>query len=339
MAVYKVPQDVEADDKLLGPFTFRQFIYLIITALLIGAAFLLAQIFIGFVLIPLPLVLVFGALALPIKKDQPMEAYFAAMISFYLKPNKRLWRADGVTSVIEITAPKVVDEPTTKDISEAEANRRLSYLANVMDSEGWSVKGVDNRTSLKEDVYAESLEVKDMLDHDSEASSSISQKMGESEAKRMTEVKSKMQSTEATVATGAVENTATEEKAADAADAVEQTAEASEIEADAGLGLDSIPDKEEGSVESGVYYHPDEKIAEQMNIEKELPSMDTVGPVPINASVNEQPTDIIDEAENEGRAANLAQYGNVSVATIAKIANEEAKAEKNKDGEIIIKLR
>ena len=27
MAVYKVPQDVEADDKLIGPFSFRQFIY------------------------------------------------------------------------------------------------------------------------------------------------------------------------------------------------------------------------------------------------------------------------------------------------------------------------
>lgn len=33
MASYKVPQDVEADDKLIGPFSFRQFIYLGIAAL------------------------------------------------------------------------------------------------------------------------------------------------------------------------------------------------------------------------------------------------------------------------------------------------------------------
>ncbi len=33
MAVYKVPQDVEAEDKLLGPFSMRQFIYLIIAAM------------------------------------------------------------------------------------------------------------------------------------------------------------------------------------------------------------------------------------------------------------------------------------------------------------------
>ena len=30
MAQYKVPQDVEADDKLIGPFSFRQFVYLLI---------------------------------------------------------------------------------------------------------------------------------------------------------------------------------------------------------------------------------------------------------------------------------------------------------------------
>ena len=47
MAVYKVAQDVEADDKLLGPFTFRQFIYLIIVALAIALAWGLAQLFVA----------------------------------------------------------------------------------------------------------------------------------------------------------------------------------------------------------------------------------------------------------------------------------------------------
>ena len=45
MAQYKVPQDVEADDKLLGPFNFRQFIYLLIVAALIALAWALGQLF------------------------------------------------------------------------------------------------------------------------------------------------------------------------------------------------------------------------------------------------------------------------------------------------------
>ena len=44
MAIYKVPQDVEAEDKLLGPFTFRQFIYLLIVAAMGFLAFVLWQI-------------------------------------------------------------------------------------------------------------------------------------------------------------------------------------------------------------------------------------------------------------------------------------------------------
>ena len=91
MAEYKVPQDVEADDKLLGPFTFRQLIYLFITGGLIALAFFLFQIFPLLAVIPLPFIFFFSILALPLKKDQPMETYLAAIVSFRLKPNKRLW--------------------------------------------------------------------------------------------------------------------------------------------------------------------------------------------------------------------------------------------------------
>ena len=45
MAQYKVPQDVEAEDKLLGPFTFRQFVYLMIIGGLIGLGILFWQFF------------------------------------------------------------------------------------------------------------------------------------------------------------------------------------------------------------------------------------------------------------------------------------------------------
>ncbi len=45
MATYKVPQDVEAEDKLLGPFTFRQFIYLMVIFGCVLLAIALFQIF------------------------------------------------------------------------------------------------------------------------------------------------------------------------------------------------------------------------------------------------------------------------------------------------------
>ena len=91
MAQYKVPQDVEADDKLIGPFSFRQFVYLLIAAGLIALAVAFFQIFPLLAIIPVPFILLLAALALPLKKDQPMETYLAAVVSFYLKPNRRIW--------------------------------------------------------------------------------------------------------------------------------------------------------------------------------------------------------------------------------------------------------
>ena len=41
MAVYRVPQDVEAEDKLLGPFSFKQFVFLIIAVGFFGIAWAL----------------------------------------------------------------------------------------------------------------------------------------------------------------------------------------------------------------------------------------------------------------------------------------------------------
>ena len=169
MAEYKVAQDVEAEDKLLGPFSFRQFIYLIIVAIAGALAWGLAQIFVGLAIIPLPIILFFGALALPLRKDQPMEVYLAAIVSFHLKPRKRLWSPDGIESLVEITAPKVVEVQRTKDLSQTEAERRLSYLADIADTGGWAIRHVAQPTtnsSMTTDQYFEAQQTEDVLGDD-----------------------------------------------------------------------------------------------------------------------------------------------------------------------------
>ena len=163
MAQYKVPQDVEADDKLLGPFSFRQFVYLLIAAGLIALAVGLFQLFPLLALIPLPPVFLFLVLALPLKKDQPMETYLAAMVSFYIKPHTRVWTPGQRESTIFITAPKNVEDIRTRDITGEEATHRLSFLANLVDSEGYAIKGATN-SSMREDLVAEANAQSDMFD-------------------------------------------------------------------------------------------------------------------------------------------------------------------------------
>jgi hypothetical protein cdiviTM7_00587 len=164
MATYKVPQDVEAEDKLLGPFTFRQFIYLLISAAGIAIIFGLFQIFPLLAIIPIPFTFFFLILALPIKKDQPMEVYLASIASFYLKPNTRRWTPGQKETTIKITAPKIVEKPRARNITEEEASTRLSFLSNLVDSEGYAIRGNSN---FNEDFIAENNNIVDILDHDS----------------------------------------------------------------------------------------------------------------------------------------------------------------------------
>ena len=162
MANYKVPQDVEADDKLLGPFSFRQFIYLMVVFGMVVLAVTLFQIFPLLAAIPIPIALFFVILALPIKKDQPMETYLAAVLSFYLKPHKRLWMPGQSDSTILITAPKVVEEVRTRNITEEEAGHRLSFLAAIVDSEGYAIKNASS--PMRDEFYAEAYNATDMFD-------------------------------------------------------------------------------------------------------------------------------------------------------------------------------
>lgn len=183
--MYKVPQDVEAEDKLLGPFSFRQFIFLIIAVVSLGAAYILARILLPLGLIPVPIALFFGALALPLRKDQPMEVYLAAVISFMLKPKKRLWQPDGIEYLVEVTAPKTEETTRRNSYDQEEVQRRLSYLANLVDSHGWSIRGVNDPDSpMQADLYNEAQAAFDPLDETGATAQNITNLINQSDARR-----------------------------------------------------------------------------------------------------------------------------------------------------------
>ena len=187
MSRYKVAQDVEAEDKILGPFSFRQFIYLLVAAAGIALAWGLSQVFLPLAVIPVPIILLFGALALPLRKDQPMEVYLAAVISFYTKPRRRMWQPDGISSLIEITVPEKVEIERTKNLSQDEAERRLAYLSQLADSHGWSIRHTrvpDAQGSMISDVYFEAQQTSDMFDDNSSEARAMTRRIEQSNQAR-----------------------------------------------------------------------------------------------------------------------------------------------------------
>lgn len=143
MATYKVLQDIESEDKLLGTLTLRQFIYAAIVALSLFIMFKLTAVS-WFLIIPfIPHTLLLSVLAAPIGKDQSPEIWLLARIRFMLKPQLRIWDQSGLKQLVTITVPKKVEQHLTNGLSQIEVKSRLEALANTIDSRGWAVKNVN----------------------------------------------------------------------------------------------------------------------------------------------------------------------------------------------------
>lgn len=325
MAVYKVPQDVEADDKLIGPFSFRQFIYMIITIISIALAWGLAQLFIGLAIIPLPLIIFFGALALPLRKDQPMEIYLAAVVSFYLKPRKRLWQPDGIQSLVEITVPKVVEVQRMKNLSQTEAEQRLSYLANIVDTGGWAVRGVGVATpdsAMKNDVFYAAQQTEDVLDTSSEVAHSFETMISQADAKRRQQAVQRMQQP-------------TPPPVAPATDPYTNLTQPTPP-------LSSpVPQPQVTSSDPHLVYNPYPTSMHQSVLSPLGTSPPVSAPLPpepaSNPSTNSLPT--TSETIVSPDIINLANNSDLSIETIAHEANRIHQKEKMPEDEVVISLR
>lgn len=149
MATYKVLQDIEAEDKLLGPLTLKQFIFAIV---FLGIGFVEFKLitFTGLsvvrwpiVIALLPVFIVFGFLAAPISRDQPNDVWLLARLRYLVKPHVRIWNQDGLSDLVTINAPKRIEHFFTNGLNQGEVQSRLSALANTLDSRGWATKNVD----------------------------------------------------------------------------------------------------------------------------------------------------------------------------------------------------
>ncbi len=152
MAVYKVIQDVEAEDKLLGPLTLKGFIYAGIAGtcafIIFRLVFIASPLKYLFILMFLLPMILFGVLASPLGREQPTEVWLLSRIRFMFKPRSRLWDQSGLQELVTITAPKKIERQLTKDLTPTEVQSRLKTLANTLDTRGWAVKNVDANLNI-----------------------------------------------------------------------------------------------------------------------------------------------------------------------------------------------
>lgn len=133
MGQYKVPQDVEAEDKLIGPLSLRQFIYIIIALAWGGLMWRI----LGFNLIIMFIAIVpvsgfFILLGVGRRQEQSFENYFVALVRFTFIPRIRLWDKDLAQDMIVKDEPKKQEVITHKNVTKGS----LQQLALIMDTHG-----------------------------------------------------------------------------------------------------------------------------------------------------------------------------------------------------------
>ena len=131
MKQYQVPQFITVEDKVFGPFTIKQFLYLAAGGLLIfGARFLLAP----FLFWPIAAILggFAGSLAFLKINEQPFPIILKNMIFYLLRPRLYVWKKEEaikgamkpetkttgslITSMPKITRSKLSDLAWSLDV-------------------------------------------------------------------------------------------------------------------------------------------------------------------------------------------------------------------------------
>ncbi len=339
MASYKVAQDVEADDKLIGPFSFRQFIYLIIVAMAIFMAVGLFKLLAPLAIIPLPIILFFGALALPLRKDQPMETYLAAMVSFYLKPRRRMWKPDGIESLVEITAPKVVEVQRTKNLSESEAERRLAYLAAIADTRGWSIRHAampSDTSSMQADMYNEARAVEDPLDDNAQVARSFENMIDQADARRRQAMLDRLhQAPAAPVVAPVVAPQATQQPAA-----IPQQAVAQPQPQAAPTPVSSTPPSQPTNLQFNPYPTMHQSVIQPLDTnDQTVPVATPPPPEPAPQPVSQPTAQPTSDNQVSPDIINLANRQGLSIETIAHEAERIKKKQRHSDDEVVISLR
>ena len=203
MATYKVIQDIEAEDKFVGPLTLKQFIFAMTGCFFAWVSFMFATTFIYGLAVSLPICLFGFFMAFPWSKEQPTDVWVLAKIRFYFKPKKRIWDQAGRQDLVTITAPKKIEKQLTKDFSETEVKSRLKALAETIDSRGWVVKHaatsdfsavitptdrlVESNSILPQQILDEPYDVPDIMDN-----TRVDGMLDETDDKRRSELIEKM---------------------------------------------------------------------------------------------------------------------------------------------------
>lgn len=132
---YKIPQNIDMEDKIVGPFTMKQFIYLLVSGFIVYSWWNFSNTFISpppiviFVPLGVPVGILGISFALLKINDRPFEFFILSMIKFIFSPKQRVWR-EGYQPPDVIIKDTAVAEKTR----EVRDTKTLDELSKSLDT-------------------------------------------------------------------------------------------------------------------------------------------------------------------------------------------------------------
>lgn len=88
---FKVPQYIEIEDKIVGPLTLKQFLYLLGGGGILAILWLFLNLAL-FIIVAIPIVTFFGLLTFYKYKGRPLAHLIVPFITYMMKPKLYLWK-------------------------------------------------------------------------------------------------------------------------------------------------------------------------------------------------------------------------------------------------------
>ncbi len=130
---FEVPQFIDVEDKIVGPFTWRQFVYIAGGTGILVTLWLLLDSFFLFILIGLPIGILTASLAFQRPNGRPFSIFLESFFTYFTRAKAYQWRRNEAQEIVDHSTP-APELPPVADPSAFVGKNALHMLSRKLNS-------------------------------------------------------------------------------------------------------------------------------------------------------------------------------------------------------------
>lgn len=144
---YRVPQNIDMEDKIIGPLTMAQFVFVLMGGMLVYLDFVTLGVSFPFLfwVTAIPIGLITLAFGFGKVQDQPFPKFLASVLLYLTRPKSRVWQKDPAMNHLTV----VKKNPTTPEEASIPGDTLdrgdVSSLASVLDTQAGNQPSVKSK--------------------------------------------------------------------------------------------------------------------------------------------------------------------------------------------------